>query len=342
MPKATKRGDSWRCMVYSHTDETGKRIFQSFTAPTKAEAEYDAAVFIKNRDKLNRHPPDLTVGKAIDNYIKHSEPVLSPTTIQAYRKVRKMAFSGLMSTPIKKLTGPVIQDAVNAELDRVSPKTVKNEYGLLSAALKSECGLSYPVKLPKVQRHIRELPPPEDVFKAIVGTDIELPCMLAIWLSFSLSEIKGLRVSDVKNGYITINRVMVQVDGLPTIKDNAKVETRLRRHRLPPYIMGLIRKTPAWKRHDPDAYLIPETRYQIYYRWCRISREHGFEMTFHDLRHMNASVMLMLGVPDKYAMERGGWSSDHVMKQVYMHTFDAARTAVDDKIDQYFTKMLPE
>lgn len=340
MPKATKRGDSWRCMVYSYTDETGKRIFESFTAPTKAEAEYKAAVFIKNRDKLNRHPPDITVGMIIDKYIQHSEPALSPTTIQGYRKARKSAFPGLMNMPIKKLTGPIIQNAVNAELDRVSPKTVKNEYGLLSAALKDECGLTFIVKLPKIQRHIRELPPPEDVFRAIVGTSIELPCMLAMWLSFSLSEIKGLQASDVKNGYITINRVMVLVDNLPTVKDNAKVETRLRRHRVPPYIMSLIRKTSAWKQHD--GYLVDLTRSQIYHRWKKISNENGFEMSFHDLRHMNASIMLMLGVPDKYAMERGGWSTDHVMKQVYMHTFDAARTAVDDKIDAYFTALLPE
>ena len=99
---------------------------------------------------------------------------------------------------------------------------------------------------------------------------------------------------------------MVQVDGLPTIKDNAKVETRLRRHRLPPYIMDLIRKTPAWKRHDPDAYLIPETRYQIYYRWCRISREHGFEMTFHDLRHMSVRKPSVFMCPQCLVPAPGG------------------------------------
>ena len=60
-------------------------------------------------------------------------------------------------------------------------------------------------------------------------------------------------------------------------------------------------------------------------------------MSFHDLRHMNASVMLALNVPDKYAMERGGWSTNHVMKSVYQHTFSAERKAVDDRIDDYFT-----
>lgn len=63
-------------------------------------------------------------------------------------------------------------------------------------------------------------------------------------------------------------------------------------------------------------------------------------MTFHDLRHLNASVMLMLGVPDKYAMERGGWSSPSIMKSVYQHTFTAERQAIDKKIDSYFESAL--
>lgn len=52
--------------------------------------------------------------------------------------------------------------------------------------------------------------------------------------------------------------------------------------------------------------------------------------------------MLALGIPDKYAMERGGWSSPHVMKSVYQHTFSAERKAADDKIDEYFYGLLNE
>jgi integrase len=65
--------------------------------------------------------------------------------------------------------------------------------------------------------------------------------------------------------------------------------------------------------------------------------KNGIDVTFHDLRHLNASVMLMLGVPDKYAMERGGWSTDHILKSVYQQTFSSERERVDDTIDSYFT-----
>jgi hypothetical protein len=41
-------------------------------------------------------------------------------------------------------------------------------------------------------------------------------------------------------------------------------------------------------------------------------------------------------VPDKYAMERGGWASTNVMKSVYQHTFTDKRRVYDNLVDEYF------
>ncbi len=53
-----------------------------------------------------------------------------------------------------------------------------------------------------------------------------------------------------------------------------------------------------------------------------------------------ASIMLMLGVPDKYAMERGGWSTDSILKSVYQQTFTSERKRVDSVIDDYFNGVI--
>lgn len=50
--------------------------------------------------------------------------------------------------------------------------------------------------------------------------------------------------------------------------------------------------------------------------------------------------MLMLGIPDKYAMERGGWSTNATLKNVYQHTFTDERKQVDEMIDRYFEEAL--
>ena len=46
--------------------------------------------------------------------------------------------------------------------------------------------------------------------------------------------------------------------------------------------------------------------------------------------------MAQLGIPDLYAMERGGWSNTSTLKSVYQQTFTAARQEVDKTIDTYF------
>ena len=58
-------------------------------------------------------------------------------------------------------------------------------------------------------------------------------------------------------------------------------------------------------------------------------------MTFHDLRHVNASIMTILNIPDKYAQERGGWKTDNIMKSTYMQTFSKQREEVDQLVDNY-------
>lgn len=349
MPKARKlKSGAWNIQVYDYTDTNGKRHYQSFTASTKAEAEYLAASFKTNRTQ-KPEKISMTVQEAIDKYIELSE-VLSPTTLSAYEKIKQFAFQGIMDINIDDLTDDMMQIAVNTESKRIglqtkkriSPKTVKNEYTLLASALRTQ-GKTFHVKLPAVQKKVKDYPPPQTVLNAIRGSSIELPCMLAMWLSFSLSEIRGIMCSSIRDDYIFIDRVLVDVDGCSVLKDNAKVESRLRKHHIPSHIKKLIHKQDTWKRYKAtgqDCLLIDLTIHQIRDKWQRLCRNNGIELSFHGLRHMNASIMAMLNIPEKYAMERGGWSTPHTMKSVYQHTFSQERVAVDQRIDEYFEQML--
>lgn len=343
--KKTKSG-KWRIRVYNYTDENGKRIYECITRDTKAECEYAAAEFKKNGRGAKPEKNTMTVGSTIDKYISLSE-VLSPTTLHAYEVMRKYAFQDIMDRPVDDLTDADMQAAINRECKRLSERTgkplsaksVKNEWGMVAAALHTICGRQFQIRLPKPQRKNKQYPDPRAVMAAIVGTDIELPCLLAMWLSFSMSEIRGLRLSDVKDGVISINRVLVDVGSAPTIKDTAKVDTRIRSAVLPPYIRRLIEQRQQDAAGE-DSFLVDQTRSQIYGRWQTVCRQNDLDLSFHDLRHMNASVMLALNVPEKYAMERGGWKTPNVMKNVYQHTFTAERRSIDARIDGYFEALL--
>lgn len=369
MAKAKKLpSGSWRCLVYSHSVpvvnsdgkpvyENGKlkekRIYESFTSDDpspagKREAEFAAAEFAANKDR-RKNITNFTLREAITKYISESDAVLSPTTIQGYKVIQEYAFQNIMDMPIKKLTNDILKVAVNLETKRpskskknkgkpISSKTVSNEYGLMTAVINEYYpSLDCRVKLPASDEKIKELIPPEIILEVVKGTEIELPVLLAMWLSFTASEIQGLKKSEsIHDGYLTINEVGVTVENRLVIKKQAKTKTRKRKHKIPSYIQHLIDQT------DPNTdKLITLSSQAIHHRFTRLLAANGLpHMTFHDLRHVNASVMALLRVPDKYAQERGGWKTDAVMKKVYTHTFSAEREEVDSMIDAYFEKKM--
>ena len=61
---------------------------------------------------------------------------------------------------------------------------------------------------------------------------------------------------------------------------------------------------------------------------------------FHDLRHVNASVMLALNIPDKYAMRRMGHATNNMLKTVYQHTMSEKEQQVNASVDNYFESII--
>lgn len=354
---------SWRCQAYSHTErvmdeKTGKwkdkRIYESITSDDpsprgKKEAEAAAALFQLEKEKYPRRnaKKSMTLTEAIDDYIESRVTLRrSPTTIQDYKCIQKNAFQDLMDYKLRDLDETILQEAINVESKRasqkrcripkpISAKRLKNEWSLMNSVLNKYCkGIELSgIELPQISPRSVELPSADKVLTVIKDTDIELPVLLAAWLSFSMSEVRGLTKSKSISGdgnYLTIKEVVVDVDGKPHRKDMAKNPTRNRKHRIPEYIKQLIDAVE-------EDILVPISGRALYHRWIKLQDENDMQhITFHDLRHLNASVMALLRIPDKYAQERGGWKSDQVMKSVYMNTFSEEREKVDNIIDNFF------
>ena len=60
---------------------------------------------------------------------------------------------------------------------------------------------------------------------------------------------------------------------------------------------------------------------------------------FHDLRHYCASIQHAMGIPDAYIMQRGGWGSDAVLKNVYRHALSDKEDEMYHKANDYFSSM---
>ena len=330
-----------------------KRIYKTITGATKKEVDFEAAQFmLQKEEELANQPKQkkadytlLPLTELIDKYIE-SRLVLnrSLTTIQDYWCIQRNGFQDLMQICVKDMDKELLQESVNMESQRpckrkkgvtLSPKRLQNEWSLLASVIRKYTSslddVLRNIELPEVPERVPDLIPAEVLLPAIKDTELELPVLLAAWLSFSMSEIRGLTKSkSISGDHIRIAEVVVVVGGKDHRKEIAKNKYRNRTHRIPPYIKSLIDKVPGDR-------LVTLTEAQIYHRWIKFQDEHRFKhMTFHDLRHLNASVMAALRIPDKYAQERGGWKSDKIMKKVYTQTFSEVRVAVDDKIDGYF------
>lgn len=293
--------------------------------------------------EVKSKPADLTLKEAVDNYIISRGNRLKDRSKEQYEYVRDNRFQALMPMKLAEITKERLDKAVEAELSKpsrkggtISPKTVKDAYMLIVSVMhKCAPDVDTSVQLPEIQRSFPELIQPEQIFAAVVGTDVELACLLSMWLSLSMSEIRGLTKSkSIRGDKLYIVETVVDVKGKPVRKQGGKEETRPRVLDIPLYIKNLLEavKGDIIERRSGHA---------IYMRFQKVLEVAGLpRMRFHDLRHINASVMADIGVPSIVAQERGGWKTDSTMKKVYTHTFDSSRREADKLINAYFDKLI--
>ncbi len=338
---ATKDGKRWRTSVLISAPGEPRK-YKSFYGSTAKEADYLAMQFRiegKNAEK-DRHF-GMTLGEAIDAYIELREPTLSPSTIKGYTAIRKNYISkDLESKLIKRIDYITLQKEANKLVSKHSIKTAKNTIGLIGATLKvyNPDIVIREISYPKPIKKAYATPDAETLaftFKAVEGALCEVPVFLAAWLSLRMSEVLGLKWSDIKDGYLDVNTAIVSGNYGP-VEKTTKTEGSARRIPLPPFLKQKLLNLP----HNGEHIFEGKTSNAITKSFTRCLKKHGItHYRFHDLRHANASIMLMLGVPDKYAMERGGWSSPTVMKGVYQQTFSSEQIAIAERIDEFFMSL---
>lgn len=339
IPKAQQLpSGNWRIQITAD----GHRI--SITEADESTCVAKAMAYKSGILKAKKNPQALTLRDACSRYIDGSRNRLSPTTIQGYEVIRDFRFQSIMDTRLDRLTHSMLDRAVERESGAISPttgkrysaKSIKNSYGFISSVLKQYApDVDRYVRLPEVKRKPVTIIEPEVIFKAVKGSTVELPCLLSMWLSLSMSEIRGLTKSkSIHGNMLSVVETVVDVRGTAVRKTGGKEEERSRTLEIPEYIKALIEEV------DGDV-IVPLSAQTISKRFYRILEKNNLpHINFHKLRHINASVMAMLGIPEKDALERGGWKTDSVYKQVYTHTFTAQRKLADKKINDYFTNII--
>lgn len=341
MAKAKKLpSGSWRCLVYDYTDSNGKRKYKSFTSNDtsnagKREAEFLAAEYAANKKNLLKS--ELTFGKALSAYIEDRESVLAVSTIREYKRSKRTDLSELENINIANITPEYIQEFINNQSKNKSPKTVRNIHGLISAVLKIyRPDLILNTSLP--QRVLPKLYIPTDndikiLLDNIHDDDMMIAVLLAAFGPMRRSEICGLESTDIVDKVAHIQRAVVMDENGQWVDKTTKSVAGNRYIPLPDFVYECLKN-----RKGRIIHLKPN---QISDRFIDIQNSSGLpHFRFHDLRHYCASIQHAMGIPDAYIMQRGGWSSDTVLKQVYRHALTDQAIKMNELANTHFNGII--
>lgn len=337
MPKAKKLpSGNYRCRIYLGIDESGKKITKSFTAPTKKEAELLASQY-SIEVEIFEDSENPILRDAMKHYNEIKSNVLSPSTIRGYESLASQSYDAIIDYPVRSLKTDVIQSWLNDFSSEHSPKTVKNAFGYLKSVLRLyKVGHDLDITLPQkksVDYHVITDDEMKTLLKATEGTELGLAIRLAAFIPARRSEICAINPrTDLKGNSIRIDKAMVQESGETWVTKQPKTFAGYRTVEMPPDIIKLIPKN--------SNRAISQNPNQLYKAFKRKLKELNMDFRFHDLRHYGATFLHAQGIPDKYIMQRGGWTNTSTLQKIYTHTLPETTRVATAAVTEKLTSLL--
>ena len=240
---------------------------------------------------------------------------------------------------------------------KVSNNTVIHYHANLSKALKYALKMDLiqfnpmdKVSKPKSEKHIGKfysLEEMETLFRTVRGDKIEFAVLMAAFYGLRQSEITGLRWQsiDFENNIITIEHTVVQAykDGkcIMIAKDRAKNKSSCRSLPLVPQYRELLLEMKAHQAecrelagncwHESDyVYVndlgVPVRNGYISQHFASVVKKNSLrKITFHELRHSCASLLLKNGVSMKEIQAWLGHSNYNTTANIYAHLDTASK-----------------
>jgi len=305
-------------------------------------------------------PAPIKLSKWMDDWLTNYLPNIAQTTRDGYEeKIKNYIVPNLGHIPINALTPNHIQSWVNKlQQSGLSPKTIRNAYNNLNAALKKAVVLRMiphnpceGVELPKLQRYEAKIYDTTDIQKALdaaKGTGIYLLVLLGVSVGLRRGEIAGLRWKDInfsartitiKNNRVHAKRGVVQKApktkaGKRTISVGSEVISALRDARqdynaaatAPGFQnLGYVVCKEDGTPYHPDS---------LTTKWERFTAANNLpHVRLHDLRHSNATALIQAGVSPKVVQQRLGHSDITVTLNTYTHVLPCMDQEAAAKID---------
>lgn len=314
------------------------------SVPVSASTEKEcrrAAELIKaehraGKRQIQKAKTEPTLRQAIDEYIKARSNTLSSSTIRGYEIIRDNRFKSVMDKKLSDIKD--WQKICNAEAKNLSAKSVKNSWYLVASVLKEQ-GAEVPnIKMPQVVSKEHAYLEPEQIpifISAVKGEKCEIAALLAL-SSLRCSELCALDWEniDLEKQSILVSGAMVQGQNNQFVTKQTNKSKSARRY-VPIMIPALASALSAVE--DKTGKVVTQRPNTIYRQINKVCANNNLPLVgVHGLRHSFASLAYHLGMPEKIAMQIGGWSDRETMSKIYTHLSQKDVSKYGDEMKQFY------
>lgn len=366
--KVKKIDGKWGYVIYLPRDENGKyqqKKKQGFSSKSHAEAAMREMI---GRLEAGTPKVSISVAQYLDLWIeKGVEGKRSPRTVDNYKMTTRYIKEAFGSVKLDDLAPHQIERLYESLGKRLSSSTVHTVHRHLRAALNRAIKWGYLKETPLKRVDSPSLHTPKRSTMSVEQAQQALEWLrtrhhasyigiyLAIYTGMRRSEVCGLQWNDIDwvENVIHISRTRQQRKG-EIIIGGTKTKLSERSIRVSEDVIKLLRD---WRRKQREHSIARGDSWddnnfvhrQLTGELCGPdslthdlrSAEIALDLpliTFHDLRHTHATILLEAGVPLKTVSDRLGHSSIRVTADTYAHVTKKMESEAVDKFDQAFRK----
>ena len=346
-----KRNNNYNVII-EYYDEAGKikqKSIAKYGLKKKAERHLiELKAEIQNQKYMFSN--DITVTDRCYRYINENKRDWSPYTVKnrlSWVKLNVAPF--FKDTKMENLTIHQIQRYLNYLYENFTVESAKTRFGFFRSVVK-ECyrmkeikeNLCDFVKSPKKEASsIADVYTREEIlqlFKLLEDKHFELPILLIVLLGLRKGETYGLTWDDIDfdNNTVKIEQISIYLDGSLIFKSPKTTDSK-RLLSAPIELMNKLKKEKL-KQNELKLQGVLENKYNLvclnkelkpyknddlnrYYR--KFCKENNFrQLRIHDLRHTNATLLLLSGTDMKTVSGRLGHTDIKITMNKYSHVLE--------------------
>lgn len=251
----------------------------------------------------------------------------------------------------------------------LSEKTIRNHMGIICSILSTAVKWNVINDNPMLRIDMKKSPKPKakyydseqvsDMLQALNDESLTLKTIVYISVDIGLrrGELTGLTWDDIdfKTGQISINKQRHYVVGYGTIKDKPKTEAGIRVVTASKTVINLLKQYrnqqikqrlklgTAWK-NEPYVFVLDDgtpISPNLPYKWFVdfLNRHNLPKISFHQLRHTNASILIASGEDIVTVSSRLGHADKNITLNTYTHLIKSKEAEVANRMDEFYNNL---